>query len=99
MEEILDEILNELVSIRKILLLIAGPHLSSMLEEVLTTNERREMWQLMDGNHSTSEIAEEVGVTTRTVQLLVAELEEHDLVKLRKRGYPEREISSTLDVS
>lgn len=91
-ENLLERILTELVEIKQILLLNSREVLKNELNELASTNERKEIWGLLDGLTSTTEISKTVGVSTRTVQFFVSQLEEKELVITEKRGYPKRRM-------
>jgi DNA-binding MarR family transcriptional regulator len=91
-EEYQESILNELVSIRRLLQLITRDQLKRMLGEVISTELREKMWKLMDGTNSTIIIAEKLNSSPRAVQMFVKELEKHELVESKDRGYPTRTI-------
>ena len=91
-EEYQESILTELVSIRRLLQFVARDQLKRMLDKIISTGLRKQMWGLMDGAHSTTMIAEKLNSSPRAVQLFVKELEKHDLVESKNRGYPTRTI-------
>jgi len=64
--------------------------ISTMLKTVATTPERQQMWRLADGTLSNEQIANQVGVTLRSVQYFVQEAENAGLIIVEKRGYPKR---------
>ncbi len=86
----LADIHGELLNVRYLLEVLASDRLRGLLEEVLTTPDRRRVWSLCNGSHSTAEIAESTGLTVRAVQLIIKELVERDLVTALRRGYPRR---------
>ena len=91
-EEYQESILNELISIRRLLQLIARDQLKRMLDDIISTDLREKMWNLMDGTNSTTMIAEKLNSSPRAVQMFVKELEKHELVESKNRGYPNRTI-------
>ena len=91
-EHLLEQILSELVEIKKILLFNSRETLKKELNDMASTEERKKIWGLLDGLTSTTEISEKAGVSARTVQLFVSQLEEKDLVITEKRGYPKRRM-------
>ena len=91
-EELQEKILSELVEIKQLLLLNSRDIIKQELNQVASTDERRKIWGLMDGLTSTSEIAETVKITPRTVQIFITQLEEKELVVTEKRGYPKRRM-------
>jgi len=91
-ENILEQILAELGEIKQILLLNFREVLKMELNEIASTEERKKIWGLLDGLTSTAEISKKVGVSARTVQMFVSQLEEKELVITEKRGYPKRRM-------
>jgi hypothetical protein len=94
-----DAILAELRKMSFYLALLAGDKIAekrSKLEvEYLTTPQRRQMWELMDGARNLSEIAGEVHVSSEAVRLFVNDLERAQIVEIRLKGsrrYPRRLI-------
>lgn len=49
------------------------------LELVTSTPERQEMWRLSDGTLSTEEIAKRIGVSVRTVQYFLQDVEKYGI--------------------
>ena len=92
-EDMLTKLLEEISTIRQLLEMLARKALKEELERLATTNERKKIWALCDGLRSTKEIAEEVGITQRTVQRFIKELQEADLIIIEKRGYPKRRFN------
>ena len=89
-EALLEKVYDELTKVRHLLEIIAKDELQKDLERVVTTKERRMIWTLCDGLTSTDEIAQKIGVSQRTVQLVIKELLEADLVIMEKWGRPKR---------
>ncbi len=85
-----DDIYEELLNIRYLLEVIASHDLKARLEEILTTPERKKVWNLCNGSISTSELAKRAGLTPRAVQIIVKELAEKDMVSMLRRGVPKR---------
>lgn len=92
MAEINEKIYEELIKIRNLLERIAGSEIHKDLENVATTNQRKRMWSLFNGINSTTEIATNVGVSQRAVQIFVKDLQSKDLVVTERRGYPKRKF-------
>jgi len=63
-----DPVLEELRRITKILILAHGESLEKEFSKVVTTDERKKIWVLIDGVKLPKDIAKEVGVTVRSVQ-------------------------------
>lgn len=92
-----EAILSELKKISSYLALLAGEKIaekrSTLEREHLTTPQRRQMWELMDGTRNLTDIANEVGLSSEAVRLLVRDLEREQLVEIRVEGrtrYPRR---------
>jgi predicted transcriptional regulator len=88
--ELAEKIYDELLTVRRLLEMLIRNELIKNIESIATTDERRKIYTLMDGFSSTEEIAQKIGVSQRTVQMMVKELAGADLVILEKRGYPRR---------
>jgi len=54
--------------------------------DVLTTAERRKMWQALNGERTSRSIAQTAGVTIRAAQMFIRELESRGLVTVREDG-------------
>jgi len=91
-ENILEQILAELGEIKQILLLNSREVLKNELNEIASTEERKQIWGLLDGLTSTADISKKVGVSLRTVQMFAFQLEEKEFVITEKRGYPKRRM-------
>jgi DNA-binding transcriptional ArsR family regulator len=89
-QNILEMVYNELVNVRYLLEIAIRGELKKEIERVVTTDERRKIYVLLDGFSSTEQIAQKAGVSQRSVQLLVKELVDAGLVVIEKRGYPKR---------
>jgi DNA-binding transcriptional regulator LsrR (DeoR family) len=90
MAELLRRISENIVSIKRYCRFLARDAISTMLREVATTSERQQMWRLADGTLSNEQIANQIGVTLRSVQYFVQEAENAGLILIEKRGYPKR---------
>jgi hypothetical protein len=91
-EEILflKKIADELEAIKVYARFQARDAIITALNKVATTPERQQMWRLFDGNVGNEQIAEQVGVSLRSVQYFAKEAEDAGLVMTEKRGYPKR---------
>lgn len=87
-----EKIYDELIKIRELLELLVRDQIKKELNSVATTDERKKIWALCDGLTSTADISEKVGVSQRTVQLFISQLEEKDLIVIERRGHPKRRI-------
>jgi len=90
MVEILKKISEEISAIKRYARFQARDAISTMLNKVATTPERQQMWRLADGTHSNEEIANQIGVSLRSVQYFVQEAESAGLIIVERRGYPKR---------
>lgn len=91
-DELLEKILSELKEIRHLHLLNSRETLILLLNELASTDERKQIWGLLDGLTSTSDIAEKVKVSSRAVQFFISQLEEKELIITERRGYPKRRM-------
>lgn len=89
---LLSEIKNEVSLIRKYLEFQIADFVKDQLDKIASTSERKVVWISLDGTKTTQEIAEEAGISIRTVQLFIKQLRELELVTDKKRGYPQRRI-------
>lgn len=73
-----DEVLRELKKITKVLILSNTRVIEAELEKIVSTDDRKKMWILIDGNHMPQDIAKQVGVTAQAVSkfLLIAKAAE-----------------------
>ncbi len=76
-DELTEALLKEMISLLRI---IARPQLTELRDRfdssMLTSAKRREMWSLMNGNRTITEIAKAVGTSGEAVRQFVAEVEE-----------------------
>lgn len=54
--------------------------------EILGTDQRRSIYEAIDGEKDSQALADAVGCSARTVQLLIKELQEKDLIDVSKRS-------------
>ncbi|MEM2154615.1 MAG: hypothetical protein QXY76_06855 [Nitrososphaeria archaeon] len=80
-------ILKELKAIKKILLLANSKQIEQEIEKIASTEERKCMWVLMDGNRTIKEIASIIKVTVRAVQIFASQAYAAGLIEYR-RGEP-----------
>jgi hypothetical protein len=92
-----EAMLAELRRISSYLALLAGDKIAekrSKLEtQYLTTPQRRQAWDLMDGTRNLSDIANEISLSSEAVRLFVNSLEKEQMVEVRLEGgkrYPRR---------
>lgn len=80
----------EVVNVRHLLEFLSRAELKKDIETVITTEERRKIYSMLDGLSSTDQIATQAGVSQRAVQIAVKDLTNAGLVVVEKRGYPKR---------
>lgn len=93
-----ERVLNELVSIRKLLTILSQDKLNVFQETIqskyLTTDQRKKMYELFDGTRSLKEIGDEVGVSSEAVRQFAVSLEKAGLLEYilinTKTKYPKR---------
>lgn len=88
-DEILIEINNKLEAIRKLLMVqnIASRNETNKIitEEFLTTDKRKKIYNMFNGNNSIGDIAKKIGVTHESVRLLVDDLEKVGAIEIIKK--------------
>jgi len=62
-----EEILSELQKMSKVLVLANAKVIEAELSKIASTNERKKMWVLIDGNRMPKDIADQVKVTPMAV--------------------------------
>ena len=80
------QILNELIQIRKMLTILSQDKLESFNDSInkrfLTTEQRRQMYELFDGENSYKAIADVVNISSEGVRKFAVQLEQAGLVEL-----------------
>ncbi|MCI9469604.1 MAG: helix-turn-helix transcriptional regulator [Lachnospiraceae bacterium] len=80
------QILNELTQIRKMLTIMSQDKLESFNDSInkrfLTTEQRRQMYELFDGENSYKTIADTVSISSEGVRKFAVQLEQAGLVEL-----------------
>ncbi len=88
------EIVEELREIKKLLkLLLKTNNIDSMINKIVNTPKRKEIFELSDGKHSLDEIVKSVKITRMGLFNLLKDLEEAGLVTIIPRGnarYPKK---------
>lgn len=83
--DINEQILEELVSIRKMLTILSQDKLSDFNEQIktkyLTTEQRQKMYDYFDGTKTLKEIGEEVGTSSEAVRQFAVSLEKAGLLE------------------
>jgi DNA-binding transcriptional ArsR family regulator len=92
-KKILQEIRNEITLVRIYLEFQTMDFVRDKLDKIASTPERKQVWILLDGTRTTSEIAEIVGVSPRSVQYFIKQLRESNLILDRERGYSQKRIN------
>lgn len=87
----LKKISSELKKVSSYLALLSlnpGSELISILKNIgiLTTKRRVEMFLLINGSRTTSEIAKKVGISERGAQLFIKELADKQIITVEKKG-------------
>lgn len=88
---VIDPTLEELRKIYKILLLSNSDKIEKELGKLVTSDERKKIWVLIDGTRSTKEIAKKVGVVVRSVNRFLDIGEKMGFVE-NEWGKPPRKI-------
>ena len=73
--------LVELKKISKILILANAKAIETELSKYATTDERKKIWVLIDGQTMSKDIAQSIGVTTRAVDMFLKTLEIAELIE------------------
>lgn len=83
--DISEQILEELVIIRKMLTILSQDKLSDFNEQIkakyLTTEQRQKMYDFFDGTKTLREIGNEVGTSSEAVRLFAVSLEKAGLLE------------------
>lgn len=81
-----EQILEELIMIRKLLTILSQDKLADFNEQIknryLTTEQRKKMYDLFDGTKSLKEIGEEVNTSSEAVRLFAVSLEKAGLLSM-----------------
>ena len=89
-DELLIEINDKLEAIRKILLIQNVGHRREIIkvlnEEFLTTDTRKKIYNMFNGNNSIGDIAKKIGVTHESVRLPVDDLENIGAIEILKKS-------------
>lgn len=82
--------LTELRKISRILTLVNAKAIEDKLEEYATTDNRKKIWILIDGIRMPNDIAQIIGISTRSVERFLKALEIVVLIENFKRQPPKR---------
>lgn len=92
MLEILKQINDNILALKKLKELEMREVVTREIERIASTSVRRKMWVLSDGTKTTDEISKIINVSKRAVQYFVQECLNSGLLGVDKRGYPVRRI-------
>ena len=86
-----DKVLNELKKLCNYMAILSIDPTKKLLEvliekKILTTEQRIKMFLLIDGERTTLEIAEKIGIGVRGAQYFVKELEDKEFIRTERRG-------------
>ncbi len=81
---------------QKIIEIYAKDNIIKEIEKVASTKPRKIAWNLLDGELSTSEIADRIKISQRAVSDFIKDLRENGLVLSLKRGYYKRKFDYLL---
>jgi len=78
-----EEILSELRKLNKLMTLAFSDKITKELEKISSTNERKKIWVLLDGDRSSQDIADLIGISKRSVDRFLKMAEDIGLFKIR----------------
>lgn len=84
--------LAELKKISKILTLAHSNAIEGALSKIATTDERKQIWVLIDGNLMSKDIADRIGITKDAVNKFLRMLQRAELIENPPRKPPRRLI-------
>lgn len=87
-----EEILKELKKISKIITISNGSSIERELSKYATSDDRKKIWVLIDGNRNSDQISKEIGVTKRAVDMALQSFENASLIEERKYGVPPKRV-------
>lgn len=87
-----EDILKELKKISWVMTLSNGPVIEKELEKYATSDDRKKIWVLIDGNRQADEIAKIIGKTKRAVDIFLKTLEDASLVERPYNKPPTRSL-------
>lgn len=90
--QLLENLTEDNKTTQKLLEILAKENFLKEIEIIASTNERKNIWNLLDGKLSTSELADQVKITQRAVNDFIKDLRENRLVDMLKRGYYRRKF-------
>ena len=86
-----EEILNELKKISKIITISNAPTIEKELSNYATSEDRKKIWVLIDGNRQADDIVKISGLTQAPVYKFLKILEDSGLIE-RQRGKPPKRL-------
>lgn len=83
---------RELRKISKVLVLNNAKLIESEISKIATTDDRKKMWTLIDGQRTSKDIANELKVTQRAVQYFLKEAKIADFVEYVENDAPRKTL-------
>ncbi len=87
-----DKMFRELRKIAKVLILSNAKLIESEISKIATTDDRKKMWALIDGQRSSKDIANELKVTQRAVQYFLKEAKIADFIEYVENDAPRKTL-------
>lgn len=76
----IENVFDELQKITKILVIAHSEKIDFELEKIASTDDRKKTWALIDGEHTSKQIAEKIGVSKRSVDRILKKFENKGFV-------------------
>ena len=95
LESIDEKILEELHTIKTVLVMANYKEIEKVLNEVVNTDNRHNMWVAMDGQNMPAEIADDVGVSAMAVSDFLKRVTQTGLVKYDQGKLPRKLVDYT----
>ena len=86
------EILEELKRLTKIVTLANGINITKEIEKIATSDDRKKIWVLIDGENRSEDIAKIIKNTERSVNRFLNILEQVEFIKKRHYGAPPKKL-------
>ena len=87
-----DEMLKELKKISKVLMMAHGERLEKQLAKIATTDDRKRIWVLINGELTPEEISKQTGIKTSTIRPYLTILNKAELIQNPYGKPPEKLI-------
>lgn len=87
-----DKIFRELRKISKVLTLANARMIELEISKVATTEDRRKMWALIDGQRTSKDIANELKITQRAVQYFLKDAKVADFIEYGENDAPRKTL-------